>query len=71
MQGNSADKAIWVGDNLDILRRMNSESADLICLDPPFNPNRNYSSPVGSAAEGVAFNDTGGEDILSHRGGRD
>ncbi len=50
MQANFADKTIWTGDNLDILRGMNSGSVDLIYLDPPFNSNRNYSAPVGSAA---------------------
>ena len=55
---NFADKTIWAGDNLDILRGMNSESVDLIYLDPPFNSNRNYSAPVGSAAAGAAFKDT-------------
>ena len=28
---NFADKTIWTGDNLDILRGMNSECVDLIC----------------------------------------
>ena len=58
MEANFADKTIWTGDNLDILRGMNSESVDLIYLDPPFNSNRNYSAPVGSAAAGAAFKDT-------------
>ena len=58
MQPNFADKTIWTGDNLDILRGMNSESVDLIYLDPPFNSNRNYSAPVGSSAAGAAFKDT-------------
>ena len=52
MEADFADKTIWTGDNLDILRGMNSESVDLIYLDPPFNSNRNYSAPVGSAAAG-------------------
>ena len=55
---NFADKTIWTGDNLDILRRMNSESVDLIYLDPPFNSNRDYAAPVGSRAAGAAFKDT-------------
>ena len=58
MQPNFADKTIWTGDNLDILRGMNSKSVDLIYLDPPFNSNRNYSAPVGSTAAGAAFKDT-------------
>ena len=58
MQPNFAGKTIWTGDNLDILRGLNSESVDLIYLDPPFNSNRDYSAPVGSAAAGAAFKDT-------------
>ena len=42
---NFADRTIWTGDNLDILRGLNSASADLISLDPPFNSNRNYAAP--------------------------
>ena len=34
---NFVDKTIWTGDNLDILRGMNSECVDIIYLDPPFN----------------------------------
>ena len=37
---------------------MNSDSVDLIYLDPPFNSNRNYAAPVGSRAAGAAFKDT-------------
>ena len=55
---NFADKTIWTGDNLDIMRGLNSESVDLIYLDPPFNSNRDYEAPIGSAAAGAAFKDT-------------
>ena len=55
---NFADKTIWTGDNLDILRGINSECVDLIYLDPPFNSNRAYEAPVGSAAAGAAFKDS-------------
>ena len=55
---NFANRTIWTGDNLDILRGMNSECVDLIYLDPPFNSNRNYAAPVGSQAAGAAFKDT-------------
>lgn len=47
---NFADKTIWTGDNLDILRGLNSECVDLIYLDPPFNSNQDCAAPVGSAA---------------------
>ena len=55
---NFANRTIWTGDNLDILRGLNSESVDLIYLDPPFNSNRDYAAPVGSQAAGAAFKDT-------------
>ena len=58
MMTNFADRTIWTGDNLDILRGLNSVSVDLIYLDPPFNSNRSYAAPVGSAAAGAAFKDT-------------
>ena len=55
---NFADKTVWTGDNLDILRGLNSECVDLVYLDPPFNSNQDYSAPVGSEAAGAAFKDT-------------
>ena len=55
---NFAPRTIWTGDNLDILRGLNSETIDLIYLDPPFNSNRSYSAPIGSRAAGAAFEDT-------------
>ena len=58
MTTNFSDRTIWTGDNLDILRGLNSASVDLIYLDPPFNSNRDYAAPVGSVAAGAAFKDT-------------
>ena len=55
---NWANRTMWTRDNLDIMRGMNSESVDLIYLDPPFNSNRDYSAPIGSEAAGAAFKDT-------------
>lgn len=55
---NWADKTIWTEDNLPVMRGMNSESIDLIYLDPPFNSNANYAAPVGSKAAGAEFKDT-------------
>ena len=54
---NFADRTIWTGDNLDILRGLDPALVDLIYLDPPLNSNRNYAAPVGSPAAG-AFKDT-------------
>ena len=55
---NVANRTVWTGDNLDILRGLNSETVDLIYLDPPFNSNRTYAAPIGSQAAGAAFKDT-------------
>ncbi len=52
------NRTLFTGDNLPILRGMNSDSVDLIYLDPPFNSNATYSAPVGSAAAGAAFKDS-------------
>ena len=54
---NIKNKTIFTGDNLDMLRGFNSESVDLIYLDPPFNSNRNYAAPIGSKAAGASFKD--------------
>ena len=55
---NWKNRTLWTGDNLDIMRGMNSETVDLIYLDPPFNSKKNYSAPIGSEAAGAAFKDT-------------
>ena len=57
-QTNWANRTIWTGDNLDIMRGMNSESIDLIYLDPPFNSKQDYAAPIGSKAAGAEFKDT-------------
>ena len=49
---------MWTGDNLDVLRGLNSDSIDLVYADPPFNSNKNYEAPIGSKAAGAAFKDT-------------
>jgi hypothetical protein len=59
-------KALYYGDNLEILRsEIGSETVDLIYLDPPFNSKANYNvlfrSPKGHAAASAqieAFEDT-------------
>lgn len=55
---NWANQTMWTADNIYILRGMNSESVDLIYLDPPFNSKTNYAAPIGSKAAGAAFKDT-------------
>ena len=55
---NWSNRTVFVGDNLDIMRGMNSESVELVYLDPPFNSKRAYAAPIGSKAAGAQFKDT-------------
>ena len=55
---NFTNRTVWVGDNLQVMRGINSECIDLIYLDPPFNSNQDYAAPIGSIAAGAAFKDT-------------
>jgi len=54
---NVKPNTLFTGDNLYILAGMDSDSIDLIYLDPPFNSKRLYEAPVGSKAAGAAFKD--------------
>ena len=58
MPANWKNRTIWTRDNIEVIRGLNSESVDLIYLDPPFNSNREYAAPIGSEAAGAAFKDT-------------
>ena len=55
---NVENRTIFEGDNLHILRGLDSETIDLIYLDPPFNSNKTYEAPIGSEAAGAAFKDS-------------
>ncbi len=57
-QANFASGTVWTGDNLPVMRGINSGCIDLIYLDPPFNSNEDYAAPIGSQAAGAAFKDT-------------
>ena len=52
----SVNKLI-LGDNLEILKTLESESVDLIYLDPPFFSNRNYEVIWGDEGEVRSFQD--------------
>ena len=51
------ENTLYTGDNLYILNGMNSESVDLIYLDPPFNSKRLYSGTKDSVASRAQFKD--------------
>ena len=57
MKQQIQNRTLFINDNLNVLRGMNSESVDLIYIDPPFNSNKHYKAPVGSKAAGAEFND--------------
>ena len=48
---------LFTRDNIDVLPGIDSNSVDLIYLDPPFNSKRLYSAPIGSRAAGSSFKD--------------
>ena len=54
---NNWTNKIYTGDCLYILNGLDTNSVDLIYLDPPFNSNRVFSAPVGSKAAGSSFED--------------
>ncbi len=55
---NYSTGTIWTRDCIEVMRGMNSETVDLIYLDPPFNSKQDYAAPIGSQAAGAAFKDT-------------
>ena len=54
---NVENRTLFIADNLDIMRGMDSDTIDLIYLDPPFNSKKQYKAPIGSPAEGASFKD--------------
>jgi len=55
---NWTEGTIWTGDNLDVMRGMNSDSVDMIYLDPPFNSGTIYVAAAESRSTGATFRDT-------------
>lgn len=57
---NVPNRTIYTADNLAVLRSINTETIDLIYLDPPFNTGKTWSNPIhakGKKAE-ASFEDT-------------
>ncbi len=52
------NRTIFEADNLHVLRGLDTDTVDLIYLDPPFNSNRTFEAPVESEAAGAAFKDS-------------
>ena len=63
-QATLKNRTIFCKDNIEILEGINSNSIDLIYLDPPFNKNKIFAAPIGSSAEGSSFKDIFREEDL-------
>ena len=57
VEPNWLNKTLFIGDNLHVMRRLNSSLMDLIYLDPPFNSNRKYGQPIGDVGMREVFKD--------------
>ena len=49
---NLKNRTIFCRDNIDILQGINSNSIDLIYLDPPFNKKKIFTAPMGARLKG-------------------
>ncbi len=54
---NVVNRSLFIADNLDIMRGIDSQTIDLIYLDPPFKSGKQWKAPIGSPAEGAEFKD--------------
>ena len=41
---NGINRGVYIADNLDFLRRINTNSVDLVCIDPPFAKNDTFTA---------------------------
>ena len=41
---NAVNRGVYIADNLDFLRSVNSASVDLVCIDPPFAKNDTFTA---------------------------
>ena len=41
---NAINRGVYIADNLDFLRSINSASVDLVCIDPPFAKNDTFTA---------------------------
>ena len=63
---NFENRTLFLGDNIDFMRAMNSETVDLIATDPPFNKGRDFHATPDSLAAGASFQDRWKWDEESH-----
>lgn len=51
------NRIIYIRDNLEVLRCLDTASVDLVYADPPFCSQKQYRAPIGSQAAGAHFAD--------------
>ena len=54
---NVPTRGLYIGDNLETLRRISSNSVSLVYLNPPRNSGRRLEAPENSDAAGFVFDD--------------
>lgn len=46
-EANFENRSVYIADNLDLLRALNSETIDLVCIDPPFAKKQTFGQKEG------------------------
>lgn len=59
MEQNFSDNTLFLADNLEVLRGINTGTVDLIATDPPFNTQRNRAGTAGFYVDNWKWGDTG------------
>ncbi len=54
---NVKNRTLFIGDNIDFLRGINSETVDLIATDPPFNKGVKAFEGITKAGESITYKD--------------
>ena len=67
MNATIPNRTLYIHDNLDILRGMNSESVDLIATDLPFNKGRDFHATPDSLAAGARFQGRWSWEVDAHQ----
>ena len=47
MSVNFENRSVYIADNLNLLKSLNSETVDLVCIDPPFAKNETFGQKKG------------------------
>ena len=58
---------LYLGDNLEILKTLESESVDIIYLDPPYFSNRNYEVIWGIGKGDFAVTNYNDKTVMTYR----